>query len=180
MYIKNLEIENFKSFKGNHNIPLLKGITAIIGPNGSDKTNLLNAINFAINYNFLKDNSLLFKDTENGFVKLTLIDEDENKEYTVKKEIDKKGKINIVCQEKIPFEKLNCMLFDSYYTAHMDDEEGKAFTGEMREKAKTFQILIETHKQVIINNSDRIIGITLKNGCSNIVGLTLKQAESKM
>lgn len=34
-YLKELEIENFKSYKGKHIIGPFKNFTAIIGPNGS-------------------------------------------------------------------------------------------------------------------------------------------------
>ena len=34
MYIKQLEIDNFKSFANKSEIPLLKGFTTVSGPNG--------------------------------------------------------------------------------------------------------------------------------------------------
>ncbi|XP_055336538.1 structural maintenance of chromosomes protein 1A-like [Paramacrobiotus metropolitanus] len=41
-----LEIENFKSYKGNVTIGPLKSFTAVIGPNGSGKSNFMDAISF--------------------------------------------------------------------------------------------------------------------------------------
>ena len=35
MYLKALEVSNFKSFRGDVTIPLERGFTAITGPNGS-------------------------------------------------------------------------------------------------------------------------------------------------
>ncbi len=48
MYIKQLELTNFKSFGGTTLIPLLPGFTVVSGPNGSGKSNLLDALLFAL------------------------------------------------------------------------------------------------------------------------------------
>lgn len=48
MYIKELEIDKFKSFANKVNIPFLKGFTTIAGPNGSGKSNIIDAILFSL------------------------------------------------------------------------------------------------------------------------------------
>ena len=48
MYLKALEVSNFKSFKGEVTIPLERGFTAITGPNGSGKSNCGDAIQFVL------------------------------------------------------------------------------------------------------------------------------------
>ena len=48
MYIKELEVDNFKSFANNVTIPFLKGFTTISGPNGSGKSNIIDSILFAL------------------------------------------------------------------------------------------------------------------------------------
>src|SRR5574344_395334 len=48
MYIKQLEIDNFKSFANKVDIPFLKGFTTISGPNGSGKSNIIDSILFAL------------------------------------------------------------------------------------------------------------------------------------
>ena len=48
MYLKAIEISNFKSFKGEVTIPLDRGFTAITGPNGSGKSNCGDAIQFVL------------------------------------------------------------------------------------------------------------------------------------
>ena len=48
MYIKQLEIDNFKSFANKVDIPMLKGFTTISGPNGSGKSNIIDSILFAL------------------------------------------------------------------------------------------------------------------------------------
>lgn len=48
MYLKQLELENFKSFGKKMTIPLLEGFTAVTGPNGSGKSNISDAILFVL------------------------------------------------------------------------------------------------------------------------------------
>ena len=48
MYIKELEVDNFKSFANDMTIPFLKGFTTISGPNGSGKSNIIDSILFAL------------------------------------------------------------------------------------------------------------------------------------
>ena len=47
LYLKEIQMENFKSFKRNR-IPLLKGYSTITGPNGSGKSNIADAILFVL------------------------------------------------------------------------------------------------------------------------------------
>lgn len=46
--IISLEVENFKSYRGNQTIGPFKQFTAVIGPNGSGKSNLMDAISFVL------------------------------------------------------------------------------------------------------------------------------------
>ncbi|GFO15543.1 structural maintenance of chromosomes protein [Plakobranchus ocellatus] len=47
-YLKYIEVENFKSYRGKQTIGPFKQFTAIIGPNGSGKSNLMDAISFVM------------------------------------------------------------------------------------------------------------------------------------
>lgn len=47
-FLKLIEIENFKSYKGRQIIGPFRRFTAIIGPNGSGKSNLMDAISFVL------------------------------------------------------------------------------------------------------------------------------------
>ena len=47
-YLKYIELENFKSYRGSIRIGPFKAFTAIIGPNGSGKSNLMDAISFVL------------------------------------------------------------------------------------------------------------------------------------
>ena len=46
--IHHLEVTNFKSYRGHHNIGPFNSFTAVIGPNGSGKSNLMDAISFVL------------------------------------------------------------------------------------------------------------------------------------
>ncbi|MFA6679830.1 MAG: chromosome segregation protein SMC [Candidatus Methanomethylophilaceae archaeon] len=48
MYLKQVEMENFKSFGGKITVPLMEGYLAITGPNGSGKSNITDAILFVL------------------------------------------------------------------------------------------------------------------------------------
>ena len=47
MHLKQVEMENFKSFSRKTRIPFLPGYTAVTGPNGSGKSNIADAIVWA-------------------------------------------------------------------------------------------------------------------------------------
>ena len=48
MHLKEIELENFKSFAKKTRIPLLEGYTAVTGPNGAGKSNISDAILFVL------------------------------------------------------------------------------------------------------------------------------------
>jgi len=48
VYLKQIELENFKSFGGKLTIPLMEGYLAVTGPNGSGKSNITDAILFVL------------------------------------------------------------------------------------------------------------------------------------
>ncbi|MDR0778155.1 MAG: chromosome segregation protein SMC [Methanomassiliicoccaceae archaeon] len=48
MYLKQIELENFKSFGGKLTVPLMQGYLAVTGPNGSGKSNISDAILFVL------------------------------------------------------------------------------------------------------------------------------------
>jgi len=48
LYIKEIELQNFKSFKHRTKIPFFNDFTTISGPNGSGKSNIIDAILFVL------------------------------------------------------------------------------------------------------------------------------------
>ncbi|CAG4982583.1 unnamed protein product [Colias eurytheme] len=47
-FLKYIDMENFKSYSGHHQIGPLKSFTAVVGPNGSGKSNFMDAVSFVM------------------------------------------------------------------------------------------------------------------------------------
>ena len=97
MYIKQLEIDNFKSFANKSEIPLLKGFTTVSGPNGSGKSNIIDSVLFALGLakasDLRADNLSQFVSNHtkrsDAYVKVTFGDVDEGKELSIARRIKK-------------------------------------------------------------------------------------------
>ncbi len=97
MYIKQLEIDNFKSFANKVDIPLLKGFTTISGPNGSGKSNIIDSILFALGLSTsraLRAEKLFhlistYTKRNEAFVKVTFSETNDGKDFTVARKIKK-------------------------------------------------------------------------------------------
>ena len=97
MYIKQLEIDNFKSFANKSEIPLLKGFTTVSGPNGSGKSNIIDSVMFALGLRTgsalrienLSDFITTFNNENEAMVKVVFGDVDGDKELTVGRRIKK-------------------------------------------------------------------------------------------
>ena len=100
MYIKEIEIDNFKSFANKVTIPLMRGFTAISGPNGSGKSNIIDSILFALGLSSARTlrseqgvADLITNHNKRGeaSVKVTFSNDDDSEEFSIKRYI-KKGK----------------------------------------------------------------------------------------
>ncbi len=97
MYIKQLEIDNFKSFANKSEIPLLKGFTTVSGPNGSGKSNIIDSILFALglaNASELRVENLshfisTYTRRNDAFVKVTFGDADNGEDLSIARKIRK-------------------------------------------------------------------------------------------
>ena len=97
MYIKNLEIDNFKSFANKSEIPLLKGFTTVSGPNGSGKSTIVDSILFALGLASAKElragNISQFITTHNNrneaYVKVTFGDMENNLDISIARRVKK-------------------------------------------------------------------------------------------
>ena len=99
MYIKEIEIDNFKSFANKITVPLMQGFTAISGPNGSGKSNIIDSVLFALGLTSARTlrseqgvADLITNHNKRGeaSVKVTFAMDNEN-EFSIKRHI-KKGK----------------------------------------------------------------------------------------
>jgi len=93
-----LKLKNFKSFK-KAEIPFAQGFTAIAGANASGKSNILDALLFAMGITSLKMlrasrlTELVNQDSKDGYAKVELfLNDDNGKEIEVTRIIDKQGK----------------------------------------------------------------------------------------
>ncbi len=97
MYIKQLEVDNFKSFANKVEIPMLKGFTTISGPNGSGKSNIIDSILFALGLSTsrtLRAEKLFhlistYNKRNEAFVKVTFAEAGEDGEFSVARRIRK-------------------------------------------------------------------------------------------
>ena len=100
MYIKEIEIDNFKSFANKVTVPLMQGFTAISGPNGSGKSNIIDSVLFALGLTTARTlrseqgvADLITNHNKRGeaSVKVTFSDDENNNEFSIKRHI-KKGR----------------------------------------------------------------------------------------
>ena len=97
MYIKQLEIDNFKSFANKSEIPLLKGFTTVSGPNGSGKSNIIDSVLFALglaNASELRAENLshfisTYTKRNDAFVKVTFGDTENGEDLSIGRKIRK-------------------------------------------------------------------------------------------
>lgn len=97
MYIKQLEIDNFKSFANRSEIPLLKGFTTVSGPNGSGKSNIIDSVLFALglaNASELRAENLshfisTYTKRNEAFVKVTFGDMEGGEDLSIARRIRK-------------------------------------------------------------------------------------------
>ncbi|MFI3300649.1 MAG: chromosome segregation protein SMC [Candidatus Gastranaerophilales bacterium] len=97
MYIKQLEIDNFKSFANKSEIPLLKGFTTVSGPNGSGKSNIIDSVLFALglaNAGELRAENLshfisTYTKRNDAFVKVTFGNTENGDDLTIARKIRK-------------------------------------------------------------------------------------------
>ncbi|VVB75978.1 Chromosome partition protein Smc [uncultured archaeon] len=92
-----LTLKNFKSFK-KAELPISKGFTAIVGSNGSGKSNILDALLFVLGITSLKTlragklTDLVNTDAKETYAKVDLVLKDNEKQYEISRMIDKQGK----------------------------------------------------------------------------------------
>ncbi len=60
--------------------------------------------------------------------------------------------------------------------AHLDDANVKRVADLIRESSQNSQFIIMTHRDVMMANADRIIGVSMRNGVSRVVSLSLEKA----
>ena len=167
-WIKEIELANFKSFKGRHVINFVKGINVITGVNGSGKTNIIDCI-FEILRQEKSENpitndkigasiKLIFDDDMSVSVKF-LKEENSNirRMYFINGEYQK----NEITQIK----NLNTVIEDNV-GANIDSEELKNLVNNIKSKNNQ-QILVSLQKQ-IIDIADKVINVEELKQCKTV------------
>ena len=117
MYLKEIILENFKSFGNKTRIPFLPGFTAITGPNGSGKSNIIDAILFVLGVRSpkmiraLKLTDLIYKGSKNAnYCKVSLVFDNSLRKLPIERD-------EIILTRKIKFSPLqnNPMNYYSYF-----------------------------------------------------------------
>ncbi len=92
-----ISLKNFKSFK-KAEIPFSNGFTAIVGSNGSGKSNVLDALLFVLGITSLKAlragklTDLVYNNSTENYAKVDLVIDKDKKRFTISRMIDKAGK----------------------------------------------------------------------------------------
>ncbi|MBU0636333.1 AAA family ATPase, partial [Candidatus Micrarchaeota archaeon] len=105
--IKKLTLKNFKSFK-KAEIPIARGFTAIVGSNGSGKSNILDALLFVLGISSLKAlrasrmTDLVNNQTNENYAKveLELEDKEKQKKWMISRTVDKQGRAIVRLDDK--------------------------------------------------------------------------------
>lgn len=177
--IKELELENFKSFE-KAKIPFDEGFNIITGLNGAGKSNIISAIRFVLALDTFEDDTKYITKGKN-FTKVSVIlTNDDFEKSSISKEITKvtitsnNGCIKYFVNEqevglsayrnKIAlFSAIGTRLIDKMEFLHMNDEMEK----EISKASNNCQYIIVSLKD--ITSADETIYVTHdENGCSHI------------
>ncbi|XP_006785864.1 structural maintenance of chromosomes protein 1A [Neolamprologus brichardi] len=102
-YLKLIEIENFKSYKGRQIIGPFHKFTAIIGPNGSGKSNLMDAISFVLAEKTSNLRVKTLKDLIHGPKERTALFEEISRSGELAQEYDRRKKEMVKAEEDTQF-----------------------------------------------------------------------------
>ncbi len=155
MKIHSVLISNYKGL--NLSISLSDGINVITGENGSGKTNILQAIKFALGEDIGFSPDYITKSRNVAIVKVTLA----NKsllldKYSVLKKVYRSGEVKTYYNDTLPDNKIDCLLLDYDSHCFMDFVKLQEFVQSLKEKAKDTQIIIVTQSEAVINVADNV------------------------
>eukprot|EP01132_Coremiostelium_polycephalum_P002140 gene2140-2638_t len=110
--ILELEIKDFKSYKGIHKVGPFKGFTCVIGPNGSGKSNVMEAIIFVLGHKASQIRSsnlseLVYIGVEgkpDTYVKLNFLHKETNRLYIFQRKIIGNGSQYYIDDKAVSFE----------------------------------------------------------------------------
>ncbi len=113
-----LVLKNFKSFK-KAEIPISNGFTAIVGSNGSGKSNVLDALLFVLGITSLKTlraaklTDLVNNNSKENYAKVDLIIKNDGKNFEISRMVDKQGKsVYRLDERRTTLNEINSLLID--------------------------------------------------------------------
>lgn len=163
MYIKQIELENFKCFK-NIVIPFRSGLTVVSGTKGVGKSSILDSINFI--YGKIENDLKLFN-SDNFKLKVKVLFDNNN---TIEKilEKDSSGNIKILhyLSEQYVSEKevynflkeLDLTIIDDC-DINLSKKECVNLAKELKIKSKNEQIFVVAYKEEILIVADQLLSV---------------------
>lgn len=176
MYIKQIELENFKSFNKKTTIDFHKGFNTIIGKNGVGKTNILDSINFVYNKKDLRiKNKLSFFNSSSNSLKSTVkivFDNNNTVEKIFKKDSENYVKNALyyfngkrISKDKVLdfLKEVNLKIIDNC-GCRFSQAECIEHAKLLKEKSKKEQIIVVSLRKEFIEIADRIIRVDTDKG----------------
>ena len=167
MYIKQIELENFKNFKEKKIIELHKGLNVIFGANGAGKSNILDSINFIYDKKDSRiKNDIDFINSSSNNPKLTVKIVLDNTEIEKTLEKDASGAIKtsyylnnkLSSKDKILeiLKEINIELKDDCGIS-LNTEDVKNYALELKKQSQNAQIIAVSERKPILEAADKII-----------------------
>ena len=168
MFIKNLEIENFKTVDQKETITFDRGLNVIMGANGTGKSNLLDSIYFVFGKkdDRVENNAHFFNKNNKSGKSVVKVVTDDNKTFERNLIQDASGSIRSTyyvngeetTKEDIEkyLEQINTLTMDNP-DASMNTEDIEDYARELKNRTKDNQIIIISHRKPIIEKADKVI-----------------------
>lgn len=152
MKINSVLISNYKGL--NLSFTLSDGINVITGENGSGKSNILEAIRFALGEDIAFSPKAITKNKNVAIIKIILA----NKslildKYSILKKLYRSGNVKTFFDDDLP-ENIDCLLLDYDSHCFMNQAKLQEFIEYLKEKSKDIQIIIITQSKEVMNIAD--------------------------
>ena len=152
MKINSVLISNYKGL--NLSFSLSDGINVITGANGSGKSNILEAIRFALGEDIAFSPKAITKNKNVAIIKIILA----NKslildKYSILKKLYRSGNVKTFFNDDLP-ENIDCLLLDYDSHCFMNKVKLQEFIETLKEKSKDTQIIIVSQSKEIIDISE--------------------------
>lgn len=135
--IDRIEVENFKSYKGKHQIGPFKSFTSVVGPNGSGKSNLMDAISFVLGVRSAQLRGTTFKDL---IYTVDLADASENR---------RSARVTLAYEPENEREILFSRVIEASGTTHYEIDNQRLTSEEYNERLKSYGILVKARNFLV-------------------------------